>query len=566
MAINERVHTKIDPKTGKEKFYIRYDDDKISPLYDWDEVNYKKLFEKLIKRKGPAGWWAYTHGIGFNPVFEQDEDADENEAILKARARYIGQESWYDATHFLWIKLPNEQFAQLAQIRVSNHCTKHDQWEKSHSNRRHINCDTCLNIIVGSTINRDPPQPALGNHLITSVEVEYDPSAQTDKERAVVDTFIKKVTDGLQPVVTLEQIDTMFNTNATIVRSMGGVFLNGNINTAGKIREKQFQNGGRRVFTVPNEDLGFITDKIPEIIDDTVPDWQTKLQQKKEAEEKAAKEAAEQAKAARQAEALRMQIPTEIPYSALDDAQGSYTNPKDGNQYETFVYNDRTYAIIELDDSPTGYGAYLIKNGYLQNKKPIPIVENKIRKYNILEDKHMKVFVKTRRGLEQLGEGMLFTKKQISLNEESIYGGRLCSKRQLRLREEFTNGKVSLTLNPNGQDVRASSVQTSAQNMLNQVPQATSVTLQADDVDGVSAPTFAPNDPRNDTVQQLTAKNATSSAIQNAAKNGGTIQITKDDPQQTAMEVKRTSKKIIEMRRNSIPFSKKELSNFLSSL
>ena len=178
----------------------------------------------------------------------------------------------------------------------------------------------------------------------------------------------------------------------------------------------------------------------------------------------------------------------------------------------------------------------------------------------------MRVFVKTRRGLEQLGEGMLYTKKQISLNEESLYGGRIRSKRQLRLREEFTNGKVSLTLNPNGQDVRASSVQTSAQNMLHQVPQATAVTLQADDVDGVSAPTFAPNDPRNDTVQQLTTKNATSSAVQNAAKNGGTIQITKDDPNQTAMEVKRTSKKIVEMRRNSIPFSKKELSKFLSNL
>jgi hypothetical protein len=212
---------------------------------------------------------------------------------------------------------------------------------------------------------------------------------------------------------------------------------------------------------------------------------------------------------------------------------------------------------------PSGLPKQLTTSGRQINK---PIVENKIRKHNILEDKNMRVFVKTRRGLEQLGEGMLFTKKQISLNEESIYGGRLCSKRQLRLREEFTNGKVSLTLNPNGQDVRASSVQTSAQNMLHQVPQATAVTVQADDIDGVTAPTFSPSDPRNDTVQQLTTKNATSSAVQNAAKNGGTIQITKDDPQQTAMEAKRTSKKIIEMRRNSIPFSKKELSNFLSSL
>ena len=155
----------------------------------------------------------------------------------------------------------------------------------------------------------------------------------------------------------------------------------------------------------------------------------------------------------------------------------------------------------------------------------------------------MKIFVKKDNGLKQLGEGRIYSKSQLKLNE-------------------FTNGKVSLTLNPNGQDVRASSVQTSAQNMLHQVPQATAVTVQADDIDGVTAPTFSPSDPRNDTVQNIAAKNATGAAVQNAAKNGGTIQITKDDPQDNGLGESR----IIEMRRNSIPFSKKELSNFLNSL
>lgn len=155
----------------------------------------------------------------------------------------------------------------------------------------------------------------------------------------------------------------------------------------------------------------------------------------------------------------------------------------------------------------------------------------------------MKIFVKKDNGLKQLGEGRIYSKSQLKLNE-------------------FTNGKVSLTLNPNGQDVRASSVQTSAQNMLHQVPQATAVTVQADDIDGVTAPTFSASDPRNDTVQNITAKNATSAAVQNAAKNGGTIQITKDDPQDNNLGESR----IIEMRRNSIPFTKKELSNFLNSL
>lgn len=160
----------------------------------------------------------------------------------------------------------------------------------------------------------------------------------------------------------------------------------------------------------------------------------------------------------------------------------------------------------------------------------------------------MKILVKTDKGLKNMGEGRIY------------------SKGQLKLSEAYTNGKVSLTLNPNGQDVRASSVQTSAQNMLNTVPQATAVTLQADDVDGITAPTFSASDPRNDTVQQMDVKHATSAAITDAAENGGTIQITKTDPQQSAMESKGNKKDIVEMRKNSIPFSKKELSNFLSTL
>jgi hypothetical protein len=155
----------------------------------------------------------------------------------------------------------------------------------------------------------------------------------------------------------------------------------------------------------------------------------------------------------------------------------------------------------------------------------------------------MKIFVKKDNNLKPIGEGRIYSKSQLRLNE-------------------FTNGKVSLTLNPNGQDVRASSIQTSAQNMLNQVPQATAVTVQSDDIDGVSTPTFSAGDPRNDTVQNIAAKNANGATIQQAAKNGGTINITKDDSQQNGLGESR----IIEMRKNSIPFTKKELKNFLSTL
>ena len=164
-----------------------------------------------------------------------------------------------------------------------------------------------------------------------------------------------------------------------------------------------------------------------------------------------------------------------------------------------------------------------------------------------MEDKYMKILVKTNKGLRNLGEGRIYSKNQLKLNE-------------------YTTGKVALTLNPNGQDVRASSVQTAAQNMLNKVPQATAITLDAKDVDGVSVPNYPQNDPREDTVQQISLKNANGTAIQNAAKNGGTISITKNDQQDAALESTSSKKIMDEMRRNSIPFTKKELNRFLSEL
>ena len=155
----------------------------------------------------------------------------------------------------------------------------------------------------------------------------------------------------------------------------------------------------------------------------------------------------------------------------------------------------------------------------------------------------MKIFVKKGNRFKHLGEGRIYSKSELRLNE-------------------YANDKVSLTLNPNGQNVNASNIQTAARNMMNKVPQSTAVTVQADDINGVTPPMFSANDPRNDTVQTIAAKNATGVAIQNAAKNGGTIQITKDNTNQSGLGESR----MIEMRRNSIPFSKKELSKFLKTL
>ena len=144
--------------------------------------------------------------------------------------------------------------------------------------------------------------------------------------------------------------------------------------------------------------------------------------------------------------------------------------------------------------------------------------------------------------------------------------GRLVKKGNLFLKEDYGDGKVALTLNPSGQDVRASSVQMAAQNMLNKVPQATSVTVNADDIEGVSVPNYSQSDPRSDAVQKLNVRNANGAAVQNAAKNGGTIEIDKADPQQTAMESKKKDKRLVEFKKNSIPFTKKEMFNFLRSI
>lgn len=154
----------------------------------------------------------------------------------------------------------------------------------------------------------------------------------------------------------------------------------------------------------------------------------------------------------------------------------------------------------------------------------------------------MKIIRLTEKALQMLGEGRVYSKKD------------------LKLKEGVSDGKVSLTLNPNGQDVQANSVQTSANNMFNRVPQATAVTVQSNDIKGVTVPTFSNSDPRSDTVQTIAAKNATSATVQNAAKNGGTIQITKDNQNNLG------ESRIMKMRENSIPFTKKELNEFLNSL
>jgi hypothetical protein len=563
MVINERIHTVYD-KNGKEQFFIKNDADQSSNVFNYEDVNYKKKFEELVKFKGNSCLWAYNHNIGFNPRQLSIKDNDGNiigyetkeESGLKARARYLGQESWYDEEHFFWVKFPGDDKPLLTQLRVSNHETKHSQWQKSHSEKRVVSCDTCLNIIIDET-NRDTfNSDATTPFIITSIEVKY-PLKNVFNDLINPNTpaniFIKQIQNDLKPVVTLQDINKIFNTVAIIKRS-----------GYGSIRPNQYMGNNPKAGTaIPQSKLGIIERSyIPELIDDTVENWEEILQQKKEEEERKKRE-----------EIMKNTIPTVIPDDAIFNSSRTYVNPVDKKELESFEYNGRWYALesdeekfnfyIQNDKNVAKYTtcsyiAYLITNdGYIRKKPVIPIAEEweikqieetEFKRKKLKEDINMKILVKTNKGLRPLGEGRIYSKSQLKLNEV------------------YTDGKVSLTLNPNGQDVRASSVQTNAQNMLHTVPQATAVTLQADDVDGVTAPNYSSTDPRNDTVQQVPVNKANSTAIQNAAKNGGTIQITKNDPQQTAMESKDNKKDIVEMRNNSIPFTKKELNDFLSSL
>jgi hypothetical protein len=162
----------------------------------------------------------------------------------------------------------------------------------------------------------------------------------------------------------------------------------------------------------------------------------------------------------------------------------------------------------------------------------------------------MKVYVKKDKALKLLGEGRIFTKKDLILKEDT---------------------GISASLNPEGGDVNANQAQTASSNIFNHVPSATATTLQSDDVNGVTAPMLSQNDPASDVTHEIPLKDANASAIQAAAKQGGTIKIVKQQPQQNnslgLQNSSVTPRKVMdEMRENSVPFTKSELTEFLKNL
>lgn len=156
----------------------------------------------------------------------------------------------------------------------------------------------------------------------------------------------------------------------------------------------------------------------------------------------------------------------------------------------------------------------------------------------------MQVIIKKNNKLVKLGEGRIYSKSQLKLNE--LNG----------LDANLTAGNVPV----NG----IQQAQIRAKQLMNQNAGVTSASADAGKLDG-----------QNDTqggegVELRVPVNATGPQLaqaQRMVKDQGSDDalITFTKPQSTASNGLGESK-IVEMRRNSIPFSKKELSSFLSSL
>lgn len=153
----------------------------------------------------------------------------------------------------------------------------------------------------------------------------------------------------------------------------------------------------------------------------------------------------------------------------------------------------------------------------------------------------MQILVKTNKGLKNLGEGKLFSKGQLKLNEIDANIGMANGIQQAQLK---------------------------AKQLMNQNAGVTSASAEAGKLDGESdmqsGEGLELKVPVNATGQQL-------AQAQRMTRDQGAdnAQITFTKPQSPSSSLNNNSlgeSKIMEMRRNSIPFSKKELNSFLNSI
>ena len=155
----------------------------------------------------------------------------------------------------------------------------------------------------------------------------------------------------------------------------------------------------------------------------------------------------------------------------------------------------------------------------------------------------MEVLIKTNNGLQRLGEGKIFSKKQ------------------LKLREDIDAAIGSA----NG----LQQAQEKAKKLINQNPSVDSASADLGKLDGQKDTSSGEGTkiqlPINASATQL---NNVQQMSKNQANDDVEVEFTKNDTSNSSSSTNesRKNRKLVEMRYNSVPFTKKELSSFLKSI
>lgn len=236
MIISEKFYRWEDGSPGG---WYKDDDGTRHDLYSWDEMNRESAFEDAVKKKGEFAWFCYTHNIG--TYFYKEED----------RSLWLGAESHYDEDHFFFITgIPGLEDKKIAfQLRVSNHKTKHEQWEATHSegyesiNRRiqkrpELKADFCLNLIMnplGRKSDDYNDNPAI-NTKVMSLDIPFDYYGKPKEQQEEIDRILSQITNGLRPTITYDKIVSLFGEGE--IRTSG----------PGEYREHNFTDRNNQVF------------------------------------------------------------------------------------------------------------------------------------------------------------------------------------------------------------------------------------------------------------------------------------------------------------------------------
>lgn len=159
----------------------------------------------------------------------------------------------------------------------------------------------------------------------------------------------------------------------------------------------------------------------------------------------------------------------------------------------------------------------------------------------------MKILVKKNNRFVNLGEGKIYSKKQLML-------------------KEFTQNGVTAVANPDGQNHTVSQMLSNARKIA-QKPGVGKVVIPAGDT-GVGATKNVPqNSPLSDVKKTIQLSKANSSTITDLTKDGaGEVELIGDNNSSLQTNSVKPRKVMDEMRKNSIPFTKKELHKFLMDL